>query len=860
MSEEERIIKVDIEEEMRTAYIDYSMSVIVSRALPDARDGLKPVQRRVLYGMELLNNTYDKQTKKSARIVGEVMGKFHPHGDSSIYGTLVHMVQSWAMRYPLIYGQGNFGSVDGDSPAAMRYTEAKLQRLAEEMLADIDKDTVDMVKNFDETLDEPTVLPGLLPNLLVNGTTGIAVGMATNMAPHNLSDTIDAIVAYIDNNAIEDDDLISILKAPDFPTGGILYGYSGIREAYLTGRGRVVIRARVEIETEADQERLIITELPYMVNKSELQKHIALLVNEKRIEGISNIADESNHEGMRLIIDIKRDANANVVLNKLYKETALQSSFSINNIALVKGRPRLLCLRELIDCYVQHRHEIITRRVSFDLKKAQDRLHIVEGLIIASDNIDEVIAIIKAAHTVGDAIEKLIERFSLSEIQAKAIVEMRLRQLTGLSQDELHAERDELMLKIEDLNDILSRIERRMGIIKDELLSLKEKYGDERRSEIVYASEEFNPEDFYADDEMIITISHLGYIKRTPLSEYKSQNRGGVGSKGSDSRDEDFIEYIYPASMHSYMLFFTQKGRCYWLKVYEIPEGSKNSKGRAIQNMLNIEKEDKVNAFIKVKQLQDPEYNMSHYLLFCTKQGVVKKTVLAAYSRPRQNGVNAILIREDDQVIQVRLTDGNSEVIIANKNGRAIRFNESKVREMGRTATGVRGMLLDGDDDEVVGMIAINQEKKEDILVVSEKGYGKRSDLDDYRITNRGGKGVKTINITDKTGKLVTIKNVTDDNDLMIINKSGIAIRFEVSSLRIMGRATQGVRLINLEKREDEIASICKVASEAQIEDEISEELAEASKEFNKIDGISDVVSDYDVDENDEDLENNDNE
>lgn len=860
MTEEERIIKVDIEEEMRTAYIDYSMSVIVSRALPDARDGLKPVQRRVLYGMELLNNTYDKQTKKSARIVGEVMGKFHPHGDSSIYGTLVHMVQSWAMRYPLIYGQGNFGSVDGDSPAAMRYTEAKLQRLAEEMLADIDKDTVDMVKNFDETLDEPTVLPGLLPNLLVNGTTGIAVGMATNMAPHNLSDTVDAIVAYIDNNAIEDDDLISILKAPDFPTGGILYGYSGIREAYLTGRGRVVIRARVEIETEADQERLIITELPYMVNKSELQKHIALLVNEKRIEGISNIADESNHEGMRLIIDIKRDANANVVLNKLYKGTALQSSFSINNIALVKGRPRLLCLRELIDCYVQHRHEIITRRVSFDLKKAQDRLHIVEGLIIASDNIDEVIAIIKAAHTVGDAIEKLIERFSLSEIQAKAIVEMRLRQLTGLSQDELHAERDELMLKIEDLNDILSRIERRMGIIKDELLSLKEKYGDERRSEIVYASEEFNPEDFYADDEMIITISHLGYIKRTPLSEYKSQNRGGVGSKGSDSRDEDFIEYIYPASMHSYMLFFTQKGRCYWLKVYEIPEGSKNSKGRAIQNMLNIEKEDKVNAFIKVKQLQDPEYNMSHYLLFCTKQGVVKKTVLAAYSRPRQNGVNAILIREDDQVIQVRLTDGNSEVIIANKNGRAIRFNESKVREMGRTATGVRGMLLDGDDDEVVGMIAINQEKKEDILVVSEKGYGKRSDLDDYRITNRGGKGVKTINITDKTGKLVTIKNVTDDNDLMIINKSGIAIRFEVSSLRIMGRATQGVRLINLEKREDEIASICKVASEAQIEDEISEELAEASKEFNKIDGISDVVSDYDVDENDEDLENNDNE
>src|SRR5574344_138071 len=860
MTEEERIIKVDIEEEMRTAYIDYSMSVIVSRALPDAKDGLKPVQRRVLYGMELLNNTYDKQTKKSARIVGEVMGKFHPHGDSSIYGTLVHMVQSWAMRYPLIYGQGNFGSVDGDSPAAMRYTEAKLQRLAEEMLADIDKNTVEMVKNFDETLDEPTVLPGLLPNLLVNGTTGIAVGMATNMAPHNLSDTVDAIVAYIDNNAIEDDDLISILKAPDLPTGGILYGYSGIREAYLTGRGRVVIRARVEIETEADQERLIITELPYMVNKSELQKHIALLVNEKRIEGISNIADESNHEGMRLIIDIKRDANANVVLNKLYKETALQSSFSINNIALGKGRPRLLCLRERIDCYVQHRHEIITRRVSFDLKKAQDRLHIVEGLIIASDNIDEVIAIIKAAHTVGDAIEKLIERFSLSEIQAKAIVEMRLRQLTGLSQDELHAERDELMLKIEDLNDILSRIERRMGIIKDELLSLKEKYGDERRSEIVYASEEFNPEDFYADDEMIITISHLGYIKRTPLSEYKSQNRGGVGSKGSDSRDEDFIEYIYPASMHSYMLFFTQKGRCYWLKVYEIPEGSKNSKGRAIQNMLNIEKEDKVNAFIKVKQLQDPEYNMSHYLLFCTKQGVVKKTVLAAYSRPRQNGVNAILIREDDQVIQVRLTDGNSEVIIANKNGRAIRFNESKVREMGRTATGVRGMLLDGDDDEVVGMIAINQEKKEDILVVSEKGYGKRSDLDDYRITNRGGKGVKTINITDKTGKLVTIKNVTDDNDLMIINKSGIAIRFEVASLRIMGRATQGVRLINLEKREDEIASICKVASEAQIEDEISEELAEASKEFNKIDGISDVVSDYDVDENDEDLENNDNE
>lgn len=839
MIEDERIIKVDIEEEMKTAYIDYSMSVIVSRALPDARDGLKPVQRRVLFGMNELGNTSDKPTKKSARIVGEVMGKYHPHGDSSIYGTLVHMAQDWAMRYPLVDGQGNFGSVDGDPPAAMRYTEARLTKLSEEMLVDIDKNTVDMSKNFDESLDEPTVLPASIPNLLVNGATGIAVGMATNMAPHNLSDSVDAIIAYIDDNDIAEDDLISIIKAPDFPTGGIIYGYSGIRSAYTTGRGRVVIRAKVEIENDGDREKLVITEIPYMVNKSELTKHISTLVNEKRIEGISNIADESNHEGMRLVIDIKRDSNANVVLNKLFKETALQSSFSINNIALVGGRPKLLTLRDIIACYVNHRHEVVTRRTRYDLAKAEDRAHIVEGLIIASDNIDEVIAIIKASASPQEAMERLQQRFGLSEVQSRAIVDMQLRRLTGLEQDKLHAEMEELKRLIEDYRDILARVERRMQIIKDELTALKDKYGDGRRSEIVYAAEDMNPEDFYADDEMIITISHMGYIKRTALSEFKAQNRGGMGSKGSTSRDEDFIEHIYPASMHSFMLFFTQKGQCYWLRVFEIPEGSKNSKGRAIQNLLNIDSDDKVTAFIRTKKLLDVEYNTTHYLVFCTQNGVIKKTELSAYSRPRKDGVRAINLNEGDSVIQVCLTNGNCEIILANRNGRAIRFNESKVRSMGRVATGVHGMDLDDDGDYVVGMVSLKPDKKEDILVVSEKGYGKRSDLDDYRITNRGGKGVKTINVTDKTGKLVSIVSVSNENDLMIINKSGIAIRFDVESLRIMGRATQGVRLINLDKREDEIASVCKVPRESEVveeaETEASQEMSEARKQFDEI-------------------------
>lgn len=861
MIDQERIIKINIEEEMKSAYIDYSMSVIVSRALPDVRDGLKPVHRRVLFGMNELGSNSNKPYKKSARIVGEVMGKYHPHGDFSIYGTLVRMAQEWSMRYQLVDGQGNFGSIDADEPAAMRYTEARMHRLAEEMLMDIDKDTVDFKLNFDDTLKEPTVLPTRIPNLLINGASGIAVGMATNMAPHNLSDTIDAIVAYIDNKEVDDEELIKLIKAPDFPTGGIIYGYAGIRDAYLTGKGRVVIRGKVTIEVEKDRERIVITEIPYLVNKAELTKHISDLVNEKRIEGISNISDESNYEGIRLVVEIKRDANANVVLNNLYKQTSLQTSFSINNIALVKGRPRLLVLRDLIELFVEHRHEVVVRRTQFELKKAQERAHIVEGLVIASDNIDEVIAIIKAASTPNDAMEKLMVRFGLSELQVRAIVDMRLSQLTNIQQDKLRQEYQDLLVLIAKLEEILGNETLRMQIIKDELIEVKDKYGDERRSEIVYASEDFNPEDFYADEEMIITISHLGYIKRTPLSEYKLQNRGGVGSKGGESRDEDFIEYIYPASMHNYMLFFTQKGRCYWLKVYDIPEGSKISKGRAIQNLLNIESDDKVNAFIRIKQLQDPEYNQSHYLLFCTKQGVIKKTRLDAYSRPRQNGVNAITIREDDDVIQVRLTDGDSEVVIANKNGRAIRFHESKVREMGRTATGVRGITLDEDgQDEVIGMITIPKEEKtkESILVVSEKGYGKRTLIDEidengnaivdengdpvpvYRITNRGGKGVKTMNITDKTGKLVAIKNVSDNNDLVIINKSGIAIRLEVASMRIMGRATQGVRLINLEKRNDEIASVCKVVSEEKENlDEVSPELLDAENNFNSIEGIA---------------------
>ena len=827
MLDQERLIRINIEEEMKTAYIDYSMSVIVSRALPDVRDGFKPVHRRVLFGMNELGNNSDKPYKKSARIVGEVMGKYHPHGDSSIYGTLVRLAQPWALRYPLVDGQGNFGSVDGDGPAAMRYTEARLQKIAEEMLKDIDKDTVNFDPNFDETLKEPQVMPTRLPNLLVNGASGIAVGMATNMAPHNLTEVVNAIDAYIDNNDIEISELMHHVKAPDFPTGGIIYGYAGVKDAFETGRGRIVIRSKAEIENaENGHERIVITEIPYMTNKAELIKSIAELAIEKRIEGISNVNDESDRTGMRIVVDVKRDANANVILNKLFKMTALQSSFSVNNIALVKGRPQMLNLKDLIKYFVEHRHEVVTRRTQFELAKAEEDAHILQGLIIALDNIDEVIAIIRGAESPNAAIEQLMERFSLSDRQAKAIVEMRLAQLTKLRQDELRTKYEDLMKRIEDLKDILARVERRMEIIKMELAELKAKYGDGRRTEIVYSSEEFNPEDFYADDEMIITVSHLGYIKRTPLSEFKSQNRGGVGSKGSSSRDEDFIEYIYPASMHNTMLFFTQKGRCFWLKVYEIPEGNKTSKGRAIQNMLNIESDDKVNAFVRVANLQDPEYNQSHFLLFCTKQGVIKKTSLEAYSRPRQNGVNAITIREDDQVIQVRMTDGNSEILMANKNGRAIRFHETKVREMGRTATGVRGMTLDGADDEVVGMVCVASDTKDSILVVSELGYGKRSDLEDYRITNRGGKGVKTINITDKTGKLVTIKNVTDDNDLMIINKSGITIRMKVADLRVMGRATQGVRLINLEKRNDQIAAVCRVSSENE-EEEILDSLGE---------------------------------
>ncbi|MEA4985390.1 DNA gyrase subunit A [bioreactor metagenome] len=828
MLNQDRIIKVNIDEEMKSSYIDYSMSVIVSRALPDVRDGFKPVHRRVLFGMNELGNNSDKPYKKSARIVGEVMGKYHPHGDSSIYGTLVRMAQPWSLRYPLVDGQGNFGSVDGDSPAAMRYTEARLQKLAEEMLVDINKDTVDFQLNFDDTLKEPVVLPTRIPNLLVNGSSGIAVGMATNMAPHNLSEVVDATIAYIDDKEIDIAGLMKYVKAPDFPTGGTIYGYAGVKEAYETGRGRVVVRSKVEIETEASgREKIVINEIPYLVNKAELIRNIVALIDEKRIEGIAHINDESDREGMRVVIDIKRDANSSVVLNKLFKFTALQSSFSVNNIALVNGRPRMLNLKDLIRYFVDHRHEVVTRRTQFELAEAEKRAHLLEGFMIILDNLDEAIRIIRDSKTPDEARTRLMEAFGLSEIQSRAVVEMRLRQLTGMEQDKLRAEYEDVMALIAKLKEILEKVELRMAIIKEELLEVKAKFGDNRRTDIVYASEEFNPEDFYADDEMIITISRFGYIKRTALAEFRAQGRGGVGSKGSDSRDEDFIEYIYPASMHNTMMFFTQKGKCYWLKVYEIPEGSKNSKGRAIQNLLNIEQDDKVNAFIRVKgSLDDKEYINSRYIIFCTKNGIVKKTSLEAYSRPRANGVIAINIREDDKVIQVRLTDGDSEIIMANRNGRAIRFNESKVRVMGRTATGVIGMQLDDDgQDEVVGMVCVKKDSKETIMVVSQQGYGKRSLLDDengepiYRITNRGGKGVKTINITEKTGKLVAIKSVKDENDLMIINVSGIVIRLHVSDIRVMGRATQGVRLINLEKRNDEIASVCKVLAETDEED-----------------------------------------
>ena len=817
MQEQDRIIKINIEEEMKKSYIDYSMSVIVARALPDVRDGFKPVHRRILYGMMELGNTSDKPYKKAARIVGEVLGKYHPHGDSSVYGALVRMAQDWAMRYPLVDGQGNFGSVDGDSPAAMRYTEARLKKIGEDMMQDLYKETVDFTNNFDDTLQEPTVMPTRIPNLLVNGASGIAVGMATNMPTHNLSEVIDACVAYIDNNDIDVDGLMQYIKAPDFPTGGYIYGISGVREAYETGRGRIVMRAKTEIESHPTHDKIIVNEIPYNVNKKELIEKIASLVNEKKLDGISYINDETDREGMRIVIDVKRDANASVVLNKLFKMTELQSSFNVNNIALVHGRPRLLKLKDLIRLFVEHRHEVVIRRTKFDLRKAKERAHILEGLIIASDNIDEVIRIIRAAKTPNEAITNLMDRFQLTEVQSRAIVEMRLRQLTGLLQEQLHAEYEELMKQIAYFEEILSNEELCKKVIKDELIEVKEKYGDKRRSEIVYSSEEFNPEDFYADDEVVITISHRGYIKRTPLADFRTQHRGGVGAKGSETRDEDFIEHIYPATMHNTLLFFTQKGKCYWLKVYEIPEGNKTSKGRAIQNLLNIEPDDSVTAYLRVKNLNDTEFINSHYVLFCTQKGVIKKTVLEQYSRPRQNGVNAITIREDDRVIEVRMTNGNNEIVIANRNGRAIRFHESAVRDMGRTATGVRGITLDEDgEDEVVGMICIQDPQKETIMVISENGYGKRSDIEDYRKTNRGGKGVKTLSITEKTGKLVAIKSVTDENDLMIINKSGITIRLRVADVRIMGRATQGVRLIDLGKRNDSIGSVCKVNSDTE--------------------------------------------
>ena len=818
MTEKDRIIKIDINNEMKSAYIDYSMSVIVSRALPDVRDGFKPVHRRILFGMSELGNTSDKPYKKSARIVGEVLGKYHPHGDSSVYFALVRLAQNWSMRYTLVDGQGNFGSVDGDNPAAMRYTEARMSKLAEEMLRDIDKDTVDFQLNFDDTLREPIVLPTRIPNLLINGASGIAVGMATNMPPHNMKEVLQACQAYIDaRGEIDVPGLMAYVKAPDFPTGATIYGYAGVKDAFETGRGRIILRGKAEIESAPAHDKIIISEIPYLVNKAELIKAIADLVNEKRMDGISNVNDESDRSGMRIVVDVKREANANVVLNKLYKMTTLQSSFSVNNIALVNGRPKLMNLKELIGNFVDHRRDVVIRRTKYDLKKAEERAHILEGLIIASDNIDEVIAIIKKSGNPQEAISHLMARFELTEIQARAIVEMRLRQLPGLEQEKLRAEYEEIEKLIVRLKEILENEDMLMGVIRDEFQEIMDKYGDERKTDIVYASEELNPEDFYADDEMIITISHMGYIKRTPLSEFRAQARGGVGAKGSETREEDFVEYIYPASMHATILFFTAKGRCFWKKVFEIPEGAKNAKGRAIQNFLNIDSDDSVNAFIRIKNLTtDTEFINSHYLLFCTKKGVIKKTLLAAYSRPRQNGVNAITLHEGDGVIQVRLTNGNNDVLIANRNGRAIRFHESKVRVMGRTAAGVRGMTLDDENDEAIGMVCIKDTEKETILVVSEQGYGKRSKIDDYRITNRGGKGVKTIHVTEKTGKLVGIKNVTEENDLMIINKSGITIRMKVADLNIIGRATQGVRLINLEKRNDEIASVCKVVSESE--------------------------------------------
>lgn len=814
-----RIIPINIEEQMKSAYIDYSMSVIVSRALPDVRDGMKPVHRRILYDMSAELNLYsDKPTRKSARIVGDVLGKFHPHGDTSVYGAMVRLAQDWSMRYPLVDGQGNFGSMDGDSPAAMRYTEARMKKITDEVMADIDKETVDWTLNFDDTIPEPTVLPTKIPLLIVNGASGIAVGMATNMAPHNLSEVVDACCAYIDNPEITGEELLHYVKGPDFPTGGIIYGYEGVKEAMLTGRGRVMMRAKTDIEhTPSGRECIVITEIPYMINKAEMIKKIADMINDKKIDGISYINDESDRNGLRIIIILKHDAVASVVLNTLFKNTPLQTSFAVNNIALVNGRPQMLPMRDLIKYFIEHRHDVVVRRTRFDKRKAEERLHIVQGLLIAQDNIDEIVRIIRASQTPDAAKQTMIERFALSDIQASAIIEMRLRALTGLERGKLLAERDELEKLIAHLTEVLANVGLQMQIIKDELLEMKEKYGDERRSEIVYASEEFNPEDFYADDDMVITISHMGYIKRTPLAEYRTQNRGGVGAKGSATRDEDFIEHIYVASMHNTMLFFTEKGRCYWLKVYEIPEGARSSKGRAIQNVIQIEPDDKVRAYINVKSLADAEYVNDNYIIMCTKDGTIKKTKLEAYSRPRQNGVNAIVIREGDQLIEAKLTSGNAEVLIAARDGKAIRFNESTVRPIGRVGAGVRGISIE-DGDEVVGMICVEPDSKQDVLVLSENGYGKRTDLDEYRITNRGGKGVKTINITEKTGKLISIQAVTDDNDLMIINRSGLTIRTAVGQIRLAGRATQGVRIINL-REGDAIASVMAVPAAGEEEE-----------------------------------------
>ena len=822
-----RIIPINIEEQMKSAYIDYSMSVIVSRALPDVRDGMKPVHRRILYDMSAELNLYsDKPTRKSARIVGDVLGKFHPHSDSSVYDAMVRLAQEWSMRYPLVDGQGNFGSMDGDSPAAMRYTEARMKKITDEVMADIDKETVDWTLNFDDTIPEPTVLPTKIPLLIVNGASGIAVGMATNMAPHNLSEVVDACCAYIDNSEITGEEMLHFIKGPDFPTGGIIYGYEGVREAMLTGRGRVMMRAKTDIEhTPSGRECIVITEIPYMINKAEMIKKIADMINEKKIDGISYINDESDRDGLRIIIILKHDAVASVVLNTLYKNTPLQTSFAVNNIALVNGRPQLLPMRDLVMHFVNHRHDVVVRRTRYDLRKAEERLHIVLGLLIAQDNIDEIVHIIRSSQTPDAAKQAMIERFELSDIQASAIIEMRLRALTGLEYGKLTAERDDLTKLIAHLKDVLENVGMQMQIVKDELLEIKEKYGDERRSEIVYASEEFNPEDFYADDDMVITISHMGYIKRTPLAEYRTQNRGGVGAKGSATRDEDFIEHIYVASMHNTMLFFTEKGRCYWLKVYEIPEGARSSKGRAIQNVIQIEPDDKVRAYINVKRLNDAEYVNNNFIIMCTKDGTIKKTKLEAYSRPRQNGVNAIVIREGDQLIEAKLTSGNAEVMIAAREGKAIRFNESTVRPIGRVGAGVRGISIE-ESDEVIGMICVEPDSTQDVLVLSENGYGKRTDLDEYRITNRGGKGVKTINVTEKTGKLISIQAVTDDNDLMIINRSGLTIRTAVSQIRLAGRATQGVRIINL-RDGDAIASVMAVPAAGDEEEVQSAEAAE---------------------------------